>query len=78
MSWLMWLALFLLVIAAVVSKFRNAKIVMVRQNKKADSGAAERMVCCTHCSVYIPESEAISRSGAFFCSSEHSTRHFSN
>jgi len=80
MSWLMWLALCLLVVAAFVSKFRNARFILLKQNKRREAretGGAEQMLPCEHCHVYIPESEAIHRSGAVFCSKEHSIRHFS-
>lgn len=80
MSWLMWLALCLLVVAAVVSKFRNVRFILLKQNKTGgtrETGGAEQMLPCEHCHVYIPESEAIRRSGAVFCSKDHSIRHFS-
>lgn len=80
MSWLVWLAVIVLVIAAIIAKIRRAGIVVLRPNmpgREPNSGAgAERMLRCEHCSVYIPESEAVYRSDAVFCSQEHGLRHF--
>lgn len=86
MSWLMWLAVIVLVIAAIVAKVRRAGIVVLRANvpgpghRDDRSGkteaAAERMLRCDHCSVYIPESEAIRRGDGVFCCHEHGLRHF--
>jgi uncharacterized protein len=30
-----------------------------------------RVVQCAHCGVYIPEHEALTRGGRFYCSTEH-------
>jgi uncharacterized protein len=32
---------------------------------------AERMVACGHCGLNLPQSEALERSGRFYCSEEH-------
>ena len=34
---------------------------------------AEAMVRCAHCGLHLPESEAISKAGANFCSQAHAT-----
>jgi len=39
------------------------------EDKRADSVA--HMVQCAHCGVYIPESEALSHAGRFYCSQTH-------
>ena len=32
---------------------------------------AERMVACSHCQVHLPESDALSSQGQFYCSEAH-------
>lgn len=80
MSWLVWLAVIVLVIAAIIAKIRRAGIVVLKPNMPgrghSPGASAERMLRCEHCSVYIPETEAVYRSGAVFCSQEHGLRHF--
>ena len=83
MSWLMWLAVIVLVIAAIAAKVRRAGIVMIRPNTpprrpENAKAASERMLRCEHCSIYIPESEAVHRSGTVFCSQDHGLRYFSH
>lgn len=39
---------------------------------KADAPAAgERMVSCAHCGVHMPQSDAISGDGIYFCGEAH-------
>lgn len=33
--------------------------------------APEKMIACNHCGLYLPESEALSADGKFFCNREH-------
>lgn len=33
--------------------------------------SAETMVCCAHCQIYLPASEAVQRGGQVYCSQEH-------
>ena len=35
---------------------------------------AEVMVPCAHCGVYQPESQAVHRNGAYWCSAEHARK----
>ena len=37
----------------------------------APEAAPEQMVNCSHCGLYLPQSEAIAEGGKFFCSAEH-------
>jgi uncharacterized protein len=39
------------------------------------AGAAEDMVRCAHCGVYLPRGESRLDSGEFFCSEEHLRLH---
>jgi uncharacterized protein len=62
--------LLLLVIAAAVVYF----LVTGYARKRARSSApppSETMVACSHCGLNLPRSEALERSGQFFCSEEH-------
>jgi len=81
MNWLMWLAVCLLVIAAVRSKFKKARVFFSNADIRGDSVkdgslGPENMISCTRCGVHVPETEAVYRSGAAFCSEEHSIEHF--
>lgn len=33
--------------------------------------SAETMVCCAHCQIYLPASEAVQRGEQVYCSKEH-------
>lgn len=39
--------------------------------KDAAEAAPEKMVNCSHCGLYLPQSEAIADAGKFYCSPEH-------
>lgn len=36
---------------------------------------SEAMVCCTHCGIYLPKSEAVRQQDTFFCCREHCRLH---
>ena len=85
MTWLMWLLVIVLIIAAVVHKIRrSARIVVFRQENgqiRADDRRrvhgyrttnVEQMVSCAQCGLYIPASEAVYRTGKVYCCEEHS------
>lgn len=42
--------------------------------KDAPEAAPEQMVNCSHCGVYLPQSEAIAEGGKYFCCAEHRRR----
>jgi uncharacterized protein len=42
--------------------------------KDATEAAPEQMVNCSHCGLYLPQSEAIAEGGKFFCCAEHRRR----
>jgi uncharacterized protein len=54
-----------LVIYAVRSLWRTSRPADKREQESA------RMVQCAHCGVYIPEREALSSGGRFYCSPAH-------
>ncbi len=70
---LFWIALAVLVVAALRSKLRQGAA-----KNSAPSGAGPRperapetMCCCAHCGVYFPASEAVSNRGLDYCSAGH-------
>jgi uncharacterized protein len=73
MKFLVWLAFFVLVIAAILTKFSASRIRIVRTNvaKQFDDTGAEIMVSCAHCGIYIPASEAVQSQTGIFCCDEH-------
>jgi uncharacterized protein len=84
---LFWIALVILVVAAIRSKLRAA---MARaQGPSAGPAAAsagadtkakawsrvedqsETMLCCAHCGIYFPASEAVRADGRDYCGTAH-------
>ncbi|HEX8612284.1 MAG TPA: PP0621 family protein [Telluria sp.] len=79
---LFWIALLVLVIAAIRSKIRGKLRGMA---PPGDGGAGQpgagpqaqpmrelgATVECAHCHVYFPESEAVTANGRAYCSPEH-------
>ena len=43
-------------------------------NKVAPDATSEQMVNCSHCGLYLPQSEAIAEGDKFFCCAEHRRR----
>jgi hypothetical protein len=85
MTWLMWLLVFVLIVAAVVVKIkRSARIVVFRsesgrvqvdnsrQIRGFRTSNVEQMVSCTKCGIYVPASDAVFRTGKVYCCEEHS------
>jgi uncharacterized protein len=62
--------LLLLVLAVVVVYFLVTAFARKRTRASAPP-PSESMVPCAHCGVNVPRSEALERSGRFFCSEEH-------
>ena len=84
MTWLVWLLVFVLIIAAIVAKIkRSARVVIFRSedasahagnNKQVRglrSSNVEQMVSCVKCGLYVPASEAVFRTGKVYCCEEH-------
>jgi uncharacterized protein len=82
---LFWIALVILVVAAIRSKLRAA---MARAQGPATGPApasaggdakawsrvedqSETMLCCAHCGVYFPSSEAVRADGRDYCGTAH-------
>jgi uncharacterized protein len=83
---LFWIALVILVVAAIRSKLRAA---MTRAQQGPTAGPApasagadtkawsrvedqsETMLCCAHCGVYFPASEAVRADGRDYCGTAH-------
>ena len=42
-----------------------------RENHPPRKPSIASMVACTHCGVYLPESEAIQKDGKHYCCEEH-------
>jgi uncharacterized protein len=42
--------------------------------RDAPEAAPEQMVTCSHCGLYLPQSEAIAEGDKFFCCAEHRRR----
>ena len=88
MKLLMWLVLAVLVILAIRKKARPLTQDSMRsRNAETTSGTssfdmpattatpAETMVCCAHCQIYLPASEAVIRGQQTYCSSAHADLH---
>jgi uncharacterized protein len=66
--------LILILIAIVILAFRRLKRLSSRPQagKKTTTG---RMVQCATCGLYLPEQEAISHQGKYYCSQSHRDEH---
>lgn len=88
MKFLMWLVLAVLVVLALRKK--SSTISSAQQQAPLDGGStgsspnpnpnsanqhADTMVCCEHCQVYVPSSEAVYRQQQVFCSVVHADLH---
>ena len=78
MKLLLWLLLIVMVVLALRKKSRPRQpdvtetVAMPVARSAAD---AESMVCCAHCQVYLPASEAVMRAQRSYCSSAHADLH---
>ena len=72
---LFWLALAFLVLFALRSKWRSmgAPPKQPKQPNRPQRTLpeAETMLCCTHCGIYFPASEAVRANGRDYCSTAH-------
>ncbi|MBC3917769.1 hypothetical protein H8L32_09820 [Undibacterium sp. CY18W] len=78
MNFLLWAVLAVLVILALKKKARSTlDQAQARQHPPPEQAAsrpaakAETMVCCAHCQVYLPASEAIYVGEQIYCSQAH-------
>lgn len=75
---LVWLALIVLVIFALRKKSRGGQSGTTGAASAATTrqdSAVETMVCCAHCQIYLPASEAVYRGQQSFCSAAHADLH---
>jgi uncharacterized protein len=72
---LFWIAVIILVVAAIRSKFRSAvrrqQEAMSPTQAPAQAPAAEAMAQCAHCGLHFPSSEAVRADGLDYCSPQH-------
>jgi uncharacterized protein len=68
---LFWIALAILVVAAVRSKLREGAAAAQRRTQPPAPPPPEAMACCAHCHVYFPASEAVRADGLDYCSPAH-------
>jgi len=74
---LFWLGLLVLIILALKKKMQPPKNpVATSSTTNTDTNphsasSAESMVCCAHCQIYLPASEAVQRGEQMYCSKEH-------
>lgn len=62
----------LILLAAVVALILMFRSLLPRPRKTRDNThAPEKMVACSKCRLYLPESEALHADGNFFCNREH-------
>jgi uncharacterized protein len=61
----------LLILAAVVVWWLIKGFRRKDAARDAPEAAPEQMVNCSHCGLYLPQSEAIAEGGKFFCCAEH-------
>ncbi len=69
--------LVLLVVGFLLLKSWQRRQSLEQQHKKTAGKSLNntRMVRCLHCGLHVPEHEAISQGGKYFCSLEHATQH---
>ena len=70
----MKLILWLVLIVVVIHLLRRKKVAPPRaeNTRPRESEVAELMVCCAHCGIHLPVSEAVtSARGVTFCSAAH-------
>lgn len=81
---LMWLGLIVLVILALKKKsqpsgnnpsFGGKGGEDISRPESASSAHVETMVCCAHCQIYLPASEAVYRGQQVYCSTAHADLH---
>lgn len=71
---LFWIALAILVVAAIRSKLRTIAAkdpAAPPRRSPAPEGKAEAMTSCAHCGIYFPASEAVRADGLDYCSPAH-------
>lgn len=70
---LFWLGLLVLIILALKKKMQppRSPVATTSRSDPQNPASAEAMVCCAHCQIYLPASEAVQRGEQVYCSKEH-------
>ncbi len=74
MKLLFWFAFIVIVVLALKKKSRQLPQALNQAEPDlppAETGEAENMLCCAHCQVYFPASEAVYKQQRVFCSQAH-------
>lgn len=74
MKLLFWFALIVIVILALKKKSRQFQQRIDKPEPEMPgtaAGAAENMLCCSHCQVYFPASEAVYKQQKAYCCQAH-------
>ena len=68
---------YLLLIAGVLLVYwiLRSRARRVAQGRRHDEAAAEKMVRCAECGIYLPRGESLPANGQFYCCAEHRQRH---
>jgi uncharacterized protein len=77
---LFWLALVILVVAAIRAKLKGSSRhprpqQPARRAPPKEEAETEPMLCCAHCGVYYPASENVPAGGRNYCSAAHAPAH---
>ncbi|MDE2428606.1 MAG: hypothetical protein KGM99_07760 [Burkholderiales bacterium] len=77
---LFWLGLLVLIVLAIKKKSQPLErtgptYTAPPAPTSSKGGAVETMVCCAHCQIYLPASEAIYRGDQTYCSTAHADLH---
>ncbi|MFZ6690618.1 PP0621 family protein [Undibacterium sp. SXout20W] len=79
MKLFVWLILIVLVILAIRKKSKPLSTSggdgEGASARSFQEPATESMVCCAHCQLYLPASEAVVRAGQSYCSTAHADLH---
>jgi uncharacterized protein len=76
MKLVLWAAIIVCVIWILRNKKASVQTEMSTPAARVDALNGERMLCCTHCGLHFPSSEAVAdASGAPFCGDEHRRLH---
>ena len=61
----------LIMFAIAIIVMAAKRLLAGRQSSNRVTGASGRMVQCATCGIYVPEAEALTDSGRFYCSRDH-------
>ena len=67
----MRLLILLAAVVVLILALRSLLLPSSRRTARGTPQTPEKMIACAHCQLYLPESEALSADGRFFCNREH-------